>query len=442
MTAIVGASLALSGLSAPANPEGRQRALLEATVREQGDQALAHLTTAGPKVAQEMLDRLEGDAQVRVFLLIDGTLRVGRPEVLSAESRALAQSAGQSHLTVWHAQGSRHQIAVPLHPGAVAVGVDIGRSELVRILGLDNLPLRLVVFALVSGLVCSIMARYLTRRIGTLRMATLRLAEGDLSARVSPQLASVDDEISALGQDIDGLAERIAQLLLAQQRLLRDVSHELRSPLARLQVALALARQRAGPEQAAPLDRIELEAERLGHLVGEVLTLTRLEEAGSPMEFQPVDLAPLLAQIVRDADFEAVNRNRRVLLVRADVPDVVGSEELLQRAIENVVRNAVRFTPEHSSVEVMGTTVQYQHQSVIHIEVRDHGDGVPEAALTDIFRPFHRVGDARDRGSGGTGLGLAIAARAVRLHRGTVVAANAEGGGLRVTLELPYGPET
>ena len=235
------------------------------------------------------------------------------------------------------------------------------------------------------------------------------------------------------------MAERIESLVMSQHRLLGDISHELRSPLARLSVALGLARQNAGeatPAITSAHNRIEREIERLNELIGQLLTLTRLETDAERLETARIDLRELVNLIVEDADFEARNRNRNVRLLTDEECHVTGNAELLRSAIENVVRNAVRYTAEHTSVEVALRCSSIGDPGV-RISVRDHGKGVPEEALTEIFRPFYRLTEARDRQTGGTGLGLAIAERAVCLHGGTVRATNASDGGLVVEIKLP-----
>src|SRR5690606_29855913 len=237
--------------------------------------------------------------------------------------------------------------------------------------------------------------------------------------------------IAALGADFDRMASRVEELVRAQQRLLSDVSHELNSPLARLRVALELARQRAGDAAAGPLDRIEREAERLSVLIGEILTVSRLEH-GDRTPAATVELDALVAEVARDADFEAKGKGRAV--VASTIPaSLRGDEEILRRAIENVVRNAIRFTPEGTEVSIaMG-----REGDLVLVRVRDRGPGVPDEALEDIFVPLYRVERDRDRKTGGTGLGLAIADRAVKLHGGTIRAENAPDGGLLVTMRLP-----
>ena len=264
-----------------------------------------------------------------------------------------------------------------------------------------------------------------------LRAATQRLASGDLSARVSE--TNRQDELADLGRDFNQMASRIEALMKSQQRLVGDVSHELRSPLARLSVALELARLKAGTEAAPELDRIERETERLNELIGQLLTLAKMESGVSAPPMTTVVLAELVQEIVADAGFEAAARNREVRLLRCDNCQMEGSPELLRRAIENVVRNAVRYTAEASAVEVK--LERDGNQAII--SVRDFGKGVPDASLSQLFEPFYRVADARDRQTGGIGLGLAITKSAIQLHGGQVSAVNADGGGVVITLALP-----
>jgi two-component system, OmpR family, sensor histidine kinase CpxA len=297
--------------------------------------------------------------------------------------------------------------------------------------------LRLLAVLLTGGLFCYWLAKYLTTPLLKLRTTTNELAEGNLGARVAKKLARRRDEIGQLGRDFNLMAERLESMVHAQQRLLGDISHELRSPLARLGVALGLARQRSGGEVISALDRIERESENLNEMIRQLLILTRLESGTDGRKKTDVDLAFLLREVADDADFEARSINRAVKVTGADSCSISGVEELLRSAIENVVRNAVRYTPEGSAVEVGLRRQNGAEDNFAIINVRDRGHGVPEEALEKIFRPFYRTEDARDRQSGGgTGLGLAITERAVRLHGGTVKATNAPGGGLDVELRL------
>ena len=298
--------------------------------------------------------------------------------------------------------------------------------------------MNLIIIFITAGGVCYWLARYISTPISKLGAAARNLADGDLKVRVGSVLGRRRDEIAELGRDFDQMAERLESLIGLQKRLLRDISHEFRSPLARLTVALEIARRGEERESINALNRIGLEAERLNALIGKLLMLARLESGVEEMEKVPVAMAELVEELAADADFEARGRNCRVQIVSAENGFVVGNRELLRSAVENVLRNAIRHTAEESEVTV---SLRYQHKGAnsAHavIEVLDRGPGVPESTLANLFSPFYRVGDARDRKQGGTGLGLAITERTVKLHGGRVWAKNASGGGLSVTIELP-----
>ncbi|HKB66019.1 MAG TPA: ATP-binding protein, partial [Pyrinomonadaceae bacterium] len=294
--------------------------------------------------------------------------------------------------------------------------------------------LHLVAMALVGAIFCYWLAKHLTSPVAKLRAATQELANGNLSVRVSPALGNRRDELASLANDFDEMAEKIQLLIDRQRRLLGDISHELRSPLARLNVALELARQRSGSEATSALERIQREAEILNEMIGQLLALTRLESGAAEIKKVEVDLESLLRDVVKDADFEARARNRSVRLVATEPVRIEGVPNLIRRAIENVIRNAVHYTAEQTEVEIKLFTDSEARAVIV---VRDHGPGVPDEALNEIFRPFYRVDEARDREAGGVGLGLSIAERAVRLHGGSVEANNASDGGLVVTLSLP-----
>jgi two-component system sensor histidine kinase CpxA len=302
---------------------------------------------------------------------------------------------------------------------------------------LKRAALQLFAVLVIGGLFCYWLARYLTTPIIKLRAATQELASGNLSARVGSDLTKQQDEVGHLGRDFNVMAERIESLVASQRRLLGDISHELRSPLARLGVALELARRRSGPEASSMLDRIGREAESINEMIGQLLTLSRAESGTDGLRNIKINLCALLQEIADDADFEARSRARRVHTTTCQDCTITGVAPLIKSAIENVVRNAARYTAEDTEVEITLVCEESNGQSQAVINVRDHGAGVPEEAINKIFRPFYRVEDARDRQTGGSGLGLAIAARAVRLHGGTITAANAADGGLIVEMKLP-----
>lgn len=297
---------------------------------------------------------------------------------------------------------------------------------------LDEALIGVVAALLVSAIVCFLLARYLSDPVRHLRAATHSIAGGDLGVRVSALVGRRRDELALLAFDFDAMAERLRGLLESQRQLLRDVSHELRSPLARLQIALGLARRpNANLEQE--LDRIEREAQRLDELIGEILALSRLEDPSRTLHAEEVNLTELLETLVENARVEAEPRWVRLELHVPEGLRIAGDRELLFRALENVVRNAVNYSPHGALVQL---SARRQGDAAV-VEVTDQGPGVPGELLERIFEPFFRVGKAREQDSGGHGIGLAITARVIALHGGSVRARNVPAGGLQVEVTLP-----
>jgi two-component system, OmpR family, sensor histidine kinase CpxA len=286
---------------------------------------------------------------------------------------------------------------------------------------------------LVSGAICYALTRYLTGPILRLRGAARRLAEGELKARARQERPR-RDEIGELVRDFNFMAERVEALVTSQRQLITDISHELRSPLARMNATLGLARQRLG--QNSLFDRLERDAERLNNMIGRLLTLARLDMSAASPEMRQTDLKALVSDIVADAQWEARERNCHVDLVCDGDCVIEANPDLLRSAAENIVRNAIRYTAGGTAVEVHVECGHADNGNAAILRVSDHGPGVPAAELSNIFRPFYRVAGARDRESGGVGLGLAIAERVARLHGGSIHAENRERGGLDVVLTL------
>jgi signal transduction histidine kinase len=276
-------------------------------------------------------------------------------------------------------------------------------------------------------LLCWWLAYHLTTPVRSLQKAVEQFGGGDLSARVG---STRRDELGQLARTFDRMAGRIETLLAAERRLLLDISHELRSPLARLGVAVELAR--TGDDLDSNLNRIQKESDRLNSLVGQLLQVTRAEGDPSSLRRNPVRLDVLVQQLVEDSKIEAAARGCSLLYDTREPVTVEGDPELLRRAVENVIRNAIRHSPKEAPVEVSLA----RNNGRVVVDVRDHGPGVPEDALPRLFDPFYRVETDRGRMSGGIGLGLSIARRAIELHQGSIRAKNAAPG-LEVELELP-----
>jgi two-component system sensor histidine kinase CpxA len=287
-------------------------------------------------------------------------------------------------------------------------------------------PQHLWIIGLVT-LLCYGFSYHLTSPVRRLQKTVVRFGEGDFSARSDMHRR---DELGRLSNSFNQMADRIQTLLKAERRLLQDISHELRSPLARLGVAIELAR--SGEDREATLDRIQREADRINALVGELLQVTRAEGDPTQQKHELVQLDESVGEVVSYCDIEAQAKECELKLTVERPLAVSGDEELLRRAVENVLRNAIRYAPVHTAIEVELRPAGANAQ----IRIRDYGPGVPEESLTRIFDAFYRVDTDRNRGSGGVGLGLAIARRAIQLHNGSLHAENARPG-LLVVIELP-----
>ena len=441
-TSLVLVALALGlAITATTTPvEVRVSRFSESVLTSHAHEAVAVLDRGGPRKLARFLDELERTTRIHAVLLDpDGYDASGRtvPPKAVAMVAARALASGQTEMEAdGHTAVKARAVTVSGERRYVLVAaVPIGLMRLLHD-GLYAQGLRLLAVLLTAAAACYGLARYVVRPLATLRAATRALAKGDLSVRVGSTMGRRTDEFMELGRDFDRMAERLDALVTAERRLLRDISHELRSPLARLNVALGLARQQGGEDQAV-LDRIEREAERLNALIAQLLMLAWLESGTAAPALKLVDLADIVREVVEDAAFEAKSRGRGVEVAETCDAVMLGDPELLHSAVENVVRNAVRHTSEGTAVAVGMRRDAHAAPARIRIWVRDHGGGVPDAALPYIFQPFYRVGDARDRGTGGVGLGLTIVHRTIQLHGGTVSAVNAPGGGLLVELGLP-----
>jgi two-component system sensor histidine kinase CpxA len=411
------------------------------------NEALQAYQSDGDEGARKYLRNVHDNQHVRLFIFddqgrellgrnpIDWIERVKRGRVHTADTFLGRFGPGQFlRQSITADNGRRYLLIIELPP------------EDHPFFGPHGVPgLGILIAIISSGLVCYILARYLTSPIVQLRGATQKLASGDLSARAGMPASRRHDEMAELMRDFDRMAERLEDLVTAQNRLLTDISHELRSPLARLNVALELARQRSGPEARSALDRIDRETNRLNQLIQRLLTIARLEAGDESIEKIPVHLEQIINEIAKDAAFEAQGRGCQVEATIVDDCVVVGSPGLLHSAIENVVRNAIRYTHDGTSVEVrLEEGVGQQNGASVPeavVRVTDSGPGVPEDALDKLFRPFYRIDDARGRQTGGVGLGLAITDRAVRLHGGTIRVSNRPQGGLMVEIRLPLASE-
>ncbi|HLH07698.1 MAG TPA: HAMP domain-containing sensor histidine kinase [Terriglobales bacterium] len=374
------------------------------------------LETRGPDGLVEYMRRLN-KAFGGVHYLLDGNGR----DVLTGED--LSRYLPKAPLTKWRG----HKFGKAL----VTRRSDDGRYWFLAISPAQprNAPFYhyylLVVGA--SGILCWLAAVYVVSPIRQIAATIKRFGEGDLSARVIMQRG---DEIGSLGQSFNSMAERMQKLLLSEQRLLGDVSHELRSPLARLKFSVKLAR--TAPDRDAALDRVKRDIDRLSTLVSGLVEMTRAEGDPTLRKSEMVCLNDVVAETVRDSVVEVEARGCNIRVTGRLAAKVPGDAELLRRAVENVLRNAIRYSPPNANIDVELS----QSDRAVLIAIRDYGTGIPEEFMDRIFDPFFRVEEARDSGTGGVGLGLSIARRSVQLHGGSIAARNAHPG-LRVEIKLP-----
>ncbi len=299
-----------------------------------------------------------------------------------------------------------------------------------------DFTMRITISFIMLTLLSFLLARHITDPITKLRKATQAFATGNLGTRVSETLGNRQDEIAQLGLDFDQMTTQIQTLNKDRQQILRDISHELRSPLARLSIALEISRNKASKEVMPSLQRIDLEAERLNTLIGEILLLNRLETGPNLRKCKLVDLSDLIRRIGDDANFEAQSKNVSVVVASSPVIHIYGYPEMLHRAIENVVRNAIRHTAKGTTVDISIEAKSSKKDPII-LTIEDKGPGVPSTAMPHIFKPFYRIEGDRGRKTGGTGVGLAIAYKAIKLHDGVIKAENSRDGGLKMTITIP-----
>lgn len=416
--AVVSGSLV--SLERRANDDGEPELALGPPQRFVTDLAAATLAHGGVAALRDWMK--EADRRGRALYAVDasGAELLGRPvpQAALARAREVAAAPGaRGAREVRAAGGESFVLFVPASGQA--------RRPPPRL----RLWMAVLIGAAASLAVSAILAWYLTRPIRALRWAFDAAARGRLDTRVAPRIGRRRDEIADLGRDFDRMAAQLQTLVSSQRRLLHDVSHELRSPLARLEAAIGLLRQ--DPQRLeASLERIEREATRLDELVGGVLTLARLETGSWKPSFQSMDLADVVASIGEDARFEAEASGRHVQAALPDHLPMNANAELLHRAVENVVRNAVKYTAPGTTVEI---ALRAEAQRAL-LTVTDRGPGIPEAELARVFDPFYRVASDNAKGFG---LGLAIAQLAVQAHGGTIGASRAPEGGLRVEISLP-----
>lgn len=299
-----------------------------------------------------------------------------------------------------------------------------------------GLMIRIAFATFISGLICYLLSKYLTQPLRSLGNAAQSIATGKLSTRVGHLRGHHKDEIAVLSDEFDHMAEQLEQLVNSKERLLQDISHELRSPLARLQIAIELGYKKTKHLADSEFQRMELECTRLNYLIGEILEFARLDKSTTELNLSKIDMQDLLNEVIHDANYESGKPLNRVQMGNMTPCSLLIDRRLIHRAIENILRNSLHYTPETESIMVSLAVDKELNQ--VCIDVTDHGPGVPENQLEKIFSPFYRVDSSRAKKTGGYGLGLAIASRSVQLHHGSISAKNNAEGGLTVQIILPF----
>jgi two-component system sensor histidine kinase CpxA len=392
-------------------------ALLDRLHTMQADEAMAVFERAGPGETREYLQRLD-----RAWGMTQTLTDANGRDVVNGDDRTAMLAAAR---------------AMPGRPATFGDGMVIAHPTADRrfyLLSFGRPPLTirdlLPYYALILGaiaLLCWLLALDLVRPLRQTALVVKRFGSGDLAARTGTRRR---DEIGDLGRAIDQMADRTQTLLTAERRLLQDISHELRSPLTRLRLAIELVPETTDPVAAA--DRLRKEADRLTALVTSLIEVTRAEGDPTSRRSAEIDLARLIRDII---DSCALEISARDLTIDAQVVDpltIHGDEELLRRTFENVLRNAIRHAPTQTAITVAGA----ERDGCAVVSIRDRGPGVPASDLPRLGEPFFRVDESRDAASGGVGLGLSIARRAIHLHHGTLLAENANPG-LRLTITIP-----
>jgi two-component system sensor histidine kinase CpxA len=433
---VIGTAMVSAFFLQPANVPSQWHAVLTETTRYLGTAAVRALERGGVPAADAYTHALAQDAHAHGCVFdASGQALAGET---CAELTGLAGRVRRGETSPQDLRRGLTRVAVPV------TGPDgrtfIYASELPAGPGaaFGTSPklvlLRAGVAILISGLLCYLLARYLTAPILHLRGVAQQISAGQLNMRADSALELRRDEFGDLVRDFNLMAGKTENLISSQRQLMYDVSHELRSPLARMNVALDLLHSRIGDDSA--IRHMETDLQRLNGLIARLLTVAKLDAANALQTRVRVDLTELVSSIASDAEFEAQEKGTKVVVVVAELA-VLGDPNLLRSALENVLRNAMRYTEPGTAVEVALQAAPAADGSEALIVIRDHGKGVPENDLTKIFKPFYRVPDTRTSEHGGAGLGLAITQRIVTLHAGRIRAINEPGGGLRVEMIFP-----
>jgi signal transduction histidine kinase len=378
-----------------------------------------------------------GHENERQLFLLDGSYKDVLSRPLSSDGLRVAHAAKDGQLVVFRARIAAYKfVSASGHPYILMLFLKSNLRQIGELLWGEGLPFSLSMLLLVT-LLCLWLAYHIASPIHSIQATARRVAQGDLKARVPSSVSRRFDELAALAKDFDSMVGRLDSLIQAQKQLLNSVSHELRSPLARINLSLGLLRNGASADSDDLFQRLDRDIERIDLLMGQLLTLSRLEAGFSSGERENVNLDQLVEEVAADANFEAQALGKSVSLQTTGSVILRNADpHALRSACENIIRNAVRFTRPGSDVEIVLEVDRTASEPWALLSVRDHGPGVPEDSLQAIFQPFYRIsGDGQ--ATGGNGLGLAIASEAIRLHRGAVRAENLRPTGLQIIIRLP-----
>jgi two-component system sensor histidine kinase CpxA len=400
------------------------------------EEAVKAYESGGPEAFARFSQSNGHDSERQLFLL-DGFYKDVLSRPLSDDGLRVAHAAKNGQLLVLRGHIAAYKFLSPTgHPYILMLNLKSDLRQIVDAVLGEGLPFSISLILLVT-LLCLGLAYHIASPIHSIQSTARKVAEGDLKARVPSSVSRRFDELAALAKDFDSMVNRLDSLIQTQKKLLNSVSHELRSPLARINVSLALLRNRFSADSDDLFQRLDRDVERIDLLMGQLLTLSRLEAGFSSGEREDVDLAQLVEEAAADGNFEAQALGKSVSLqITGSIIVRNADPHALRSACENVIRNAVRFTRPGSDVRIVLEVDRSTSEPLAFLSVRDHGPGVPEDSLQAIFQPFYRIsGDAE--ATGGNGLGLAIASEAIRMHRGAIRAENLQPTGLEIIIQLP-----
>jgi two-component system sensor histidine kinase CpxA len=400
------------------------------------EEAVKAYESGGPE-AFARFSQSNGHENERQLFLLDGSYKDVLSRPLSNDGLRVAHAAKDRQLLIFRARIAAYRfVSSSGRPYVLMLFLKSNLRQMTDVLLGDGLPFSISLVLLVT-LLCLGLAYHIASPIYSIQSTARRVAQGDLKARVPSSVSRRFDELAALAKDFDSMVSRLDSLIQTQKKLLNSVSHELRSPLARINISLALLRNRFPADSDDLFQRLDRDVVRIDLLMGQLLTLSRLEARLSPSEREDVDFAQLVEEVVADCNFEAQALGKSVRLQTTGSIILRNADpHALRSASENIIRNAVRFTRPGSDVQIVLEIHRSTSEPLAFLSVRDYGPGVPEDSLQAIFQPFYRInGDAE--ATVGNGLGLAIASEAIRMHRGTIRAENLRPAGLEIVVQLP-----